>query len=89
MLVRTAYTFSAYFSYEFSTLMKRSKTPSSNINANIIYYGLIHLNLFFMALFLRQQPSVYACQNRIYQFSDYFSYDFSTLMMQSNTSSSY
>ena len=28
-----------------------------------------------MALFLRQQPSVYACQNRIFQFSDYFSYE--------------
>ena len=35
-----------------------------------------------MALFLRQQPSVYAYQNRIYQFSDYFSWCKATHLAQ-------
>ena len=37
MLVRTGYTFSAYFSYKFSTLIMQSIPPSSNIKANVIY----------------------------------------------------
>ena len=41
-------------------------------SSKLIFHGLV----FFLFFFLRQQPSVDAnCQNRIYQFSNYFSYE--------------
>ena len=38
MVVRKEYTLSAYFSYEFTTLVMQGNPPTSNIKANVIYY---------------------------------------------------